>query len=338
MIKFLMMIFFVVSSVHASEVLEAFKSKNYQKVTQLYKDRPTHSWTSKELIVISYSLRSQKMYSEDTEVGNRLIKMKFETEDNKLKKAIQDSESIDGEEYPKGLKVIYWSMFNSYSSLVQAQTSLGPELDKYKAGYDTYYKYLSDLEFRDDQANKVADKVNLHLKYLEDKIYHFRWGPSLQYVSWQQAGTLTKGAIDRSLIITNTGVSIGLDVGMENYRYHFYLDGGILYGTGNVQNSEGSIYQQSNVPAYGVKIGPGASVIVSKSRSRIGLKFPLLYSIQELTQPADQTIKVKDDPKLVVIPSLYSRWYFGNLYFQAEFGKYLGDDKSFWGVGTGYSF
>ena len=97
-------------------------------------------------------------------------------------------------------------------------------------------------------------------------------------------------------------------------------------------------YQQSNIPAYGVKAGPGASIIVSSSKSRIGIKLPMIYSVQELTTPIQTGFSVDQESSLAFMASLHSRWQFNKWYLQTELGKYITQEQTFWGLGIGKEF
>ena len=201
-----------------------------------------------------------------------------------------------------------------------------------------YSKILSELEFREGKVDKYNDTISAHRQYLVNKIFKFRTSLSLSYVSWQQEATLKHTNGEASLIITNKGFCAGGDAGYENYRYHFYVDGCLLYGSGGVKNNDQDLvenYQQSNIPAVGFKGGPGASLIVSSSRSRIGVKLPMIYSVQELTTPKGSDYTVDQSSAFAIVGSLYSRWQFDSWYFQTEFGKYLTQEQTFWGFGIG---
>ena len=127
---------------------------------------------------------------------------------------------------------------------------------------------------------------------------------------------------------------------MENYLYHFYVDGCVLMGAGGVSATSNAnvAYQQSNVPAYGIKAGPGVSMIVSSSKSRIGFKVPIIYSVQKLVNPASPGYEVFNAAPISVVTSIYSRWQFNKWYIQTEFGKYIQKEETFWGLGFGKSF
>jgi hypothetical protein len=199
---------------------------------------------------------------------------------------------------------------------------------------------LSELEFRERKVDKFNDRILAHLKLLEGKVYRFRRGLSLQYVSWQTAATLAGPAKDTGLLVTNSGVCAGGDLGWENAFYHFYVDGCVIAGHGGVSADASSpvTYHQSNVPAYGAKLSPGASMIVSSSGSRIGLQLPVIYTLQTLQDPKTPNYNIEQTEPLSVVASLYSRWQFKAWYFQTEFGKYLRAEQTYWGLGLGKSF
>lgn len=328
-------------NVHASELTDAFKAKNYKQVSDLYRGNQKKSYTRQELIFISFSLRKLGFFRQDIKLNIRLVKKHYAKEHKKLITAIKRGDTIDGDDYPEALKVLYWNLFTSYGEILKGYSHDSVKVENDNKHFSVFSKILSELEFREGKVDKYNDTITAHRQYLVNKVYKFRTSLSLSYVSWQQEATLKHSTGEAALIITNKGFCAGGDAGYENYLYHFYVDGCLLYGSGGVKNNDTDLvenYQQSNLPAIGIKAGPGASLIVSSSRSRIGVKLPLIYSKQKLTTPKGSDYSVDQDSSFAVVGTLYSRWQFNSWYFQTEFGKYLTQEQTFWGFGVGKEF
>ncbi len=332
------------SSVYASrsEILDAFQMKDYNKVSETYRGDMQKNYSQRELIVISYSLRKLGFFRQDIKLNIRLVKKYYANQHQKLISSIERGDTIDGDKYPEALKVLYWDLFTSYGEILKGYEHDSELVEKDNKYFNLFSKILSELEFRENKVDKYNDLIMAHRQYLTNKIYKFKSSWSFQYVTWQQDATLksTVTGGKAGLIITNKGICAGGDMGYENYLYHFYVDGCILYGAGGVKNNDQDLienYQQANIPAYGIKGGPGASLIVSSSKSRIGIKVPMIYSVQKLTTPKSG-FSVDQGPSLAFTVALYSRWQFNKWYFQTEFGKYVQQEQTFWGLGFGKEF
>lgn len=339
MIKILLLLFCFVTFASASEITSAFKAQDYEKVSTVYKGNPDQIFSAKELVYISFSLRKLGFYRQDIKLNKELIKKSFSKEHQLVLSNVRKGITMDGEDFPKGLKVLYWNIFNNYGYIIEGYNHKSKLVEGDLKAFKIYGRILSEFEFRESQVDKITDKISGHLLYLENKIYKFVSSWSIQYVSWQRGSSLVKDSVT-GLIITNRGICPGLDAGVENYLFHFYVDGCLLYGSGGVSENSGSgvDYQQSNVPAIGIKAGPGASMIVSSSRSRIGFRIPVIYTVQKLAEPENGGYKIEEESPLSIVTSLYSRWQFDKWYFQTEFGKYLSKEQTFWGLGIGRTF
>jgi hypothetical protein len=321
---------------------EAFKSNDYAAISGIYQNDMQKNYSREDLIVISYSLRKLGFFRQDIKLNVRLIKKHYATQHQKLLAALKRGDTIDGDNYSEALKVLYWNLFTDYGQILKGYNKDSQLVEMDNKYFLLFSKLLSELEFREGKVDKYNDAIIAHRQYLSNKIYNFKSSWSIQYVSWQQDATLKHATAGESgLIITNKGYCAGGDVGYENYRFHFYVDGCFLYGSGGVKNNDQDLidnYQQSNVPAYGIKAGPGASIIVSSSKSRIGIRLPMLYTVQKLTTPTTPGYTVEQGSNIAFITSLYSRWQFNKWYFQTEFGKYIQQEQTFWGLGIGKEF
>ena len=337
----LLNLFVALGSASASEVTQAFNQKDFRRVTESYRQNQKKNYSRQELIYISYSLRKMGYYRQDINLNVIIINKHYKRHHQKLLQSIKRGDTVDGDDYPEGLMVLYWNLLNSYGQILKGYKEDSPKVEDDHKYFVQFSKILSELEFREGKVDKYNDAIIAHRQLLKDKIYHLKKSWSVQYVSWQQEAILNHPSGSSTLIITNKGLCAGGDVGYENYRFHFYLDGCVLYGSGGVKNNDQNLvanYQQSNVPALGVKAGPGASYIVSSSKSRIGFKIPIIYSIQDLTSPKDPDYSIEQASSLSYLASLYSRWQFNKWYFQTEFGKYIQSEQAFWGLGIGKEF
>lgn len=339
-IKIFAILLVLLNAAFASDVTDAFQSKDYTRVSDIYRDNPARPYSAKELIFISYSLRKLGFYRQDIKLNVRLIKQKYASQHKKLVSDITKGETIDSDDYPEALKVLYWNLMNDYGKIIESYKSQSALIKKDHQHYTIFSKILSELEFREGQVDKFNDRILAHLKLLEDKVYHFTKSLSFQYMSWQTKAELEGPGTTTGLLITNRGVCAGGDVGVENAFYHFYFDGCLFAGSGAVSSDASSpiTYKQSNVSAMGVRAGPGASMIVSSSGSRIGFKLPGIYTIQKLQDPSSTSYNVKQVNPISFAAALYSRWQFQRWYFQTEFGKYIQTEQTYWGLGIGKKF
>lgn len=327
----------------ASDVMDEFKRKNYAGIHRIYQENPSRNYTRKELVMISYSLRRMRFFRQDIKLNIRLIKKSYERYHKRLLKQIKAGDTIDSDEYPEAVKVLYWNLMNAYGEIILSYENNSQLIKKDHQHYLMFAKLLSELEFREGKVDKLNDKIMAHILMLQNKVYKFSKSWYLQYMSWQQESQLNgPNGFSTNLIVTNKGLCLGGDMGYENATYHWYVDGCAFYGSGGVSSEAGGgnavRYQQSNVPAYGLKVSPGASLIVSSSKSRIGIRVPVVFNIQSLTNPDQPGFSIEAESAISVAPSLYSRWQFNKWYFMSEFGKYYDREATIWSLGIGRQF
>ena len=342
MIKWTLLILLIVNQAFGASMETLFKRKDYKGVVANYY-LPTSLKTlkTKELVMLSFSLRKLKRYRDDAKVIYVMLKKDHAAHHAEIRKKVRNKETLDAEDYPKSLPIHYWYLFNDYADILLGHKKLNDQLEKDKQIYVVFRQILGELEFREGKVEKLNDKVMSHLQYLEDKIYHFTYSFSAQYVSWQHEATLRRISTNANtgLIITNAGSCVGGDIGMENGFYHFAVDGCFLMGSGGVSAyGDSNITYQQNIAASGLKVGPVASMIVSSSKSRIGIGIPLIYTKQKLTQPGDPDYTIDEGSPISYLATLYSRWQFGKWYVRSEFGQYFDKQESFWGLGFGRQF
>ena len=343
-LRFLFLLLLCESSFGAStKIAASLRRKEYQKVVTTYNTK--EKWkelTGKELILLSHTFRRTKNYRLDVKLMAFILTSKYKDQHKDIIKKMREKETLDMEDYPKSLPIYYWYLYNDYALLLMQYKNIShPQLAKDRKAYNYFGQILSELEFREGKAEKINNNVVNHLQYLENKVYRFTWSANLQYVSWQHDATLHRQSSGKNtgLIITNSGYCVGGDAGIENGFYHFSVDGCLLVGSGGVSSyGDPNITYKQNTPAFGLKIGPSASMIVSSSKSRIGIGLPLIYTSQELSQPGDPDYRVKDGGPLSALATINSRWQFGQWYIRTEFGQYFKKQESFWGLGFGKQF
>lgn len=339
--RFFLLLILVSGSAFANDVIESFKKKDYAGVNQIYQDNPARNYSRKELVMISYSLRKLNFYRQDVKLNVRIIKKEYNRYHKRLLKQIKDGDTIDSDTYPEALKVLYWNLMNAYGQIIMGYENHSQLIKKDHEHYLMFAKILSELEFREGKVDKLNDKIMAHILTLQNKVYKFSSSWNLTYMSWQQESKLTGPGVSTNLIVTNKGFCLGGDMGYENSTYHWYVDGCAFYGSGGVSSdtSGGLVrYQQSNVPAYGLKFGPGASLIVSSSKARIGFKVPVVYNVQRLTNPSQADFSIKTESAISVATAIYSRWEFDKWYISTEFGKYVDREATIWSLGLGRHF
>lgn len=341
--SFILLLILLTSKAFASNVTTAFRKNDYREVSRIYQGNPSRNYSRKELILISYSLRKLGFYRQDVKLNVRLIKKEYQRYHRRLLKEVRAGDTVDTDKYPEALKVLYWNLMNDYGAIILGYKDHSQLIKKDHEHYLIFAKFLSELEFREGKVDKLNDKIMAHIVMLQNKVYKFSASWFFQYLTWQQESQLRgPNGFSSNLIVTNRGICLGGDLGYENSSYHWYVDGCAFYGSGGVSSDttggSGIRYQQSNVPAYGLKFGPGASFIVSTSKSRIGFKIPIVYNVQSLTNPDQSGFSIDAESAISVATTLYSRWQFDKWYVSTEFGKYFDREATVWSLGLGRQF
>ena len=160
---------------------------------------------------------------------------------------------------------------------------------------------------------------------------------TLDYLTWQQAGSIKTTSAKSPLIITNQGICAGGALGVDHVTYRTFVDGCFIYASGNAGAVKNTItYDQSDISAYGAKMSLGIGRFVSSARAEIGFKIPVMYVNQSLTLPSGSTLTEPDS--LMAMAALYSRWPFEKWFVQTEFSKFIGNDLVLFSVGGGHEF
>jgi hypothetical protein len=323
----------------ASEITKVIKYGDVDRVISIYREEPKAKYSRKELVYISYSLKERGFYRQDVKVNIRLIKEHYLKEHKKLLEKLKKQEALQASDYPAPLKILYLNLLIDYAHIIKGYSQTSELLDLDFKRFKRYEDYLRELNFREEKVTRIANEVTRHISSLADQVYHFQSSWSVQYVSWQTQASLSGNGLLEDLTITNRGFCLGGEAGLENKRYHFFVDGCLfLNGSGEISEASITSYNHTSIPAAGFKLGPGAAIIFANGLYRIGVKLPLIYSVQQLSSPADEDFRIKEDTPLSYTTSLYSRWQYESWFAQAEIGKYIWKDGVFWGLGLGRNF
>lgn len=159
----------------------------------------------------------------------------------------------------------------------------------------------------------------------------------VDFMSWQQEGSIKTGSTQSDIILTNKATCLGGAYSFHVTSYRTFIDGCMFYGNGNVGSEDNTItYNQSRIALWGAKASLGAGKFVSPSQSEIGLKLPIMYVHQTLTEPAGTSL-TQPNPFMIMV-SLYSRWPIKNWFVQTEFSKFIGNDQVLYSLGGGSEF
>jgi hypothetical protein len=284
-------------------------------------------------------LRSKGLYRADINFNIGLISKNLKAEHKKLIALVKENESVD--DVNPHLQKIYLTIYADYYKLISNATELSDQLKSDHNGFTRFYQLLEGLEIKVGAVNKINDKANAHIKSLEGSIYKSSFSFYVQYLSWQEKTDIENitNNTEHKLIITNKATCLGGDFGIENEKFHYYLDACAMIGSGTVTGQNESIYSQSSLPLFGAKVAPGFSYIPTSSNSRIGFKIPVMYSTQKISDfEADgSSYEVTKKDHFFIAGALYSRWYLKRFYVSAELGKFVTQQEAYWAFGAGFS-
>src|SRR5690606_18756842 len=123
-----------------------------------------------------------------------------------------------------------------------------------------------------------------HFKYLEAKIYASSFALVVEYISWQTQNELIVGSDKYDVVSTIKAPCVGGEYTYGNNFYNFSIDGCVFMASSSIKANVIE-YQQSNVGFIGLKSSIGAGMVVSPNKAEIGLKVPVIFSSQKLTEP-----------------------------------------------------
>lgn len=239
-------------------------------------------------------------------------------------------------------KQALWENVKKSGKEILSAEKFSPELKAKQEEFLKQKETLSELEYQEEEADQLEERVNAHMKFLSERTYHQHYGFFLDWVSWQREASLRSPTEKLPLIVTNQGWCAGGFWGYKSAIYRTFLDGCLLEAWGNVgAEANNATYQQSNVAGHGFKASLGGGRVISPLGAELGLKIPLLYFNQSLDTPDPVHFpgyKIQENEKLSGMISLYSRWPVNKWFVQTEFARILGRDLSFWSIGAGYEF
>lgn len=234
-------------------------------------------------------------------------------------------------------KTELWRKFEqSGRKLLDAQTIdpqvLGVEKEFYREASS-----LEELAYKETETEALTTRVENHLKEIRSRIWHPTRELGLDYLSFQHEASLKNPTTTARLIVTNSVFCLGGGIGRANDHYRYGVDGCAFYGEANVGSQKNSVtYKQSDIATYGVRVAPVAGAFVSSVRAELGLRLPVFYTHQSLTRPANATLRTGSD--FTVATAFYLRYPIMNGFFSMEFGKFLSQDTTIWGLGFGWRF
>lgn len=230
-----------------------------------------------------------------------------------------------------------WLNFQNLGDAILKSEESNAELSKKHQEFKTEQTKLEEMEYKENETDLLNTKVEEHLKKLGSNNFQSRFDISLNYLSFQKEFDFKNTLGHSKLVVTSNVYCIGGAYGIANNNYHYWIDGCAFYGKSNVGNVSNTItFQQDSLDTYGAKISPAAGIFVSKIKSELGLKLPLLYSHQKITKPSNTTLR--ENSEFQALASFYYRFPVDQWFFQMEFGKFLSQDTTLWGFGAGLSF
>ncbi|MBA2404630.1 MAG: hypothetical protein H0V66_07655, partial [Bdellovibrionales bacterium] len=154
LITLIFSLFLSCAQASASEMTQALKAKDYKKISDIYRNNMQKNYSRQELIVISYSLRKLGFFRQDIKLNIRLVKKYYLKQHQRLLAAIKRGDTIDGDDYPEALKVLYWNLFTSYGEILKGYNKDSILVEKDNKYFTLFSKLLSDLEFREGKVDK----------------------------------------------------------------------------------------------------------------------------------------------------------------------------------------
>jgi hypothetical protein len=207
------------------------------------------------------------------------------------------------------------------------------------ANFRTDRATLEEHEYEEGKVDQIHEKVEAHLRALEDKKFVKSGYAFIDYSSWQENLTLKTPSGKRTLIATNQAECLGAGFGKRNARYHLGGEGCFLYGRGDVGSESSAIsYKQSNVYGKGFKFTPTAGLIVSSGGAELGFKIPIIWFDQKFGNPSQAGYSLTQASAIQAFASIYARWPLGSWFLQSDIGKNVGRDLTLWSLGFGKNF
>lgn len=222
------------------------------------------------------------------------------------------------------------------SEILRAKAST-QELRKKHDEFKSQRTQLERMGYKEDETEDLDTRVDDHVKLLADKVYERRAELELSFLSFQQDFDFKNSRGKSKLITTNNVVCLGGSTGIANKNFHYKVDGCVFYGKGYAGSKDNKVtFEQKNIDTYGAKVSPSAGYVVSSLGSELGLKLPLLYTQQRISKPTQTSLSQRS--KLQPITAVYFRFPANRWFLEVEFGRFLLEDSTLWGIGGGLKF
>ncbi|MCM2348370.1 MAG: hypothetical protein NDI69_00020 [Bacteriovoracaceae bacterium] len=259
------------------------------------------------------------------------IKHRYNEEHQKILNEVEEEE-LDPEDYSLELKELY---FQTY----QTEANLFLKNDQFEQSTTQLQSILEAFEYKEDEVSKISEKIEAHQKELQQKKFQKNYSLEINYLSWQREIDIKSPTIKNKIIVTNQATCLGGGLHFSNAYYVYGVEGCLLTGTGDTKEKKSPPkYKESDIPLWGIKTSLNAGMIVSTAGAQLGVKLPLLYSIQNLKNPPDNTFKLKEDHKILFFPTLYTRLPLGTFFIQSEIGPFLDQSNTLYSIGAGFTF
>jgi len=323
-----------------NEIARLYQQKKYRLVVRKYlvnRKAVLHDYRTALLVNIAYE--KLREYPEALTLNFDYIRTNFQTENVRLKKEFQNNQAPDPANYPLQFQSVFFRIYGDYSQEILGATWQGGVSGRNLSAFEQYKKALDALGYQAEAVQNIHDRVDNHLKLLKKKKYRWRPRVFLDYISWQTSASLNGPYETTALLATNVGLCPGAGISYESGFWALSFDLSYLQGSGGVSATQGLVqYQQTDVSATGFKAALGAGMIVSESRSELGLRLTVLDVSQSLARPDSTGYSVEQPNSLSEVISIYSRWTFDHFYLQSDFGRYFKRPATLWSLGLGYSF
>lgn len=327
----------------ASRLYGLHEQKQYSKIVKEFFNREfiNKMQSKKDYAILSYALRKEKRFRDDSKLIARYLNKFHSEEHKKISLLIKQKKSINADEFSQPLKIYYWHLYNDLAMVLLSYKKKSPRIEQDKKYFEQMRIILTELEFRDILVEDLYSKVIQHLQDLENKIYRLTKSFYVQYLSWQNSSELYRQSSGKTtdLVLTNTGTCIGGDIGIQNAFYEYSLDGCFIYGSGKVSSfGAPNITYNQTIPAYAFKLAPQLYRVVSSTNSKIGIAFPIMYTIQNLSKPGDPDYQLVKKSDISFLLTINSKWQFDKWYVKTEFGQFIKKEDSYWSIGIGRNF
>lgn len=235
-----------------------------------------------------------------------------------------------------------WEYFYGLGQKILDQRSYTHEVRSLEESFKKSSLALKDPKSSAEETKNLNDKVTKHLNVLKKNLYAPAGEVYLDILSFQDEIAFNSLSSQTKLIATHSGYCLGGSYGRANNRYHLFGDGCFYYGWANVgPQKNNNTLKKNSTETFGLKLAPAAGIFVSPEKVEIGLKIPILFIDQKLSNP-DKSLfpgyHLDKGSNIKILSSLYFRWPFRECLLQMELGKFIEKDTTLWSIGAGFRF